>query len=676
MNHADLDAQRLSLALQAAGLGEWRWDARQDAVTLSTRAADICGLSHQQGLSRAAMDALVHPEDRPLLTRAVETAVSEGSDYCVEHRLRVGGRDRWVANSGRAQFDEQGQLLGLLGVLQDVSSHRFLLELDGALRTLVEPEALTLTAATLLGEQLDVDRCAYAFVEPDEDTFRLTGNYTRGVRSIVGRYRFRHFGAECLRLMRAGQPYVVRDRETDQRLEAADLQAYRQTEIVGVICVPICKQGKFVAAMAVHTAQARRWLPREVELVQQVASRCWESIERARVEQERQSLLQAAQSANRAKDEFLAMLGHELRNPLAPIQTALQLMKYRGPLVFERERTVIERQVRHLTRLVDDLLDVARIARGQVQLERELIEASAIISRAVEIAAPLLEQRGHELGVDAPATGLLLDVDAARMTQVVSNLLTNAAKYTPPGGIITVSAASDGDEVRIVVADNGIGMSPELLGSAFDAFAQGSQGRDRALGGLGLGLAIVRSLVERHGGRVSASSEGQDRGSQLTIVLPGPQPRGQLAPSARISTPAPVARTETRVLIVDDNEDAADMLAEVLGAQGCNVRVAYDGPAALRIAAEQAFDVALLDIGLPVMDGYELARHLREPRHLAELFLVAVTGYGQRSDRERALAAGFHEHLVKPVDLTALGKLITRRAGTHGPPPASAQQKS
>jgi PAS domain S-box-containing protein len=662
MNDAQFDTLRLRLALQAARLGDWHWDARQDRVSFSDRAAEICGLAAGQVLTRAAVHELVPAEDRSFVAEALDAAVVSGRDYSIEHRLCVGGRERWVASSGSPHYDDEGKLLGVIGVLQDISGHRFLLTLDDVLRSLVEPEAITSTAARLLGEQLGVDRCAYAFVEADEDTFWLTGNYTRGVHSIVGRYRFRQFGAECLRLMRAGEPYIVNDSEADSRLDAADREAYRATAIVGVVCVPIRKQTKFVAAMAVHTARARWWAPSEVELVQQVASRCWESIERARVERERLGLLQAAQAANRAKDEFLAMLGHELRNPLAPIQTALQLMKARAPLLFQKERTVIERQVSHLTRLVNDLLDVARIASGHVQLELQPLEVTGVVNRAVEMVTPLLEQRGHRLRVQSPPTSLWVQGDSARLTQVVSNLLTNAAKYTRPGGDISLTVEPEGDDVRLTVADNGIGMSKELLERAFDTFAQGSQGKDRALGGLGLGLAIVRNLVERHGGSVAAASGGVDQGSQLTIRLPivaGAEGSSIGEPEVSV-LPSGLPVAEGRVLLVDDNQDAAELLAEVLREHGYTVSVAFDGPSALRLAHEQAFDIALLDIGLPVMDGYELARHLSELRHLSKIFMVAVTGYGQKSDRDRALGAGFHEHMVKPVDTEALTKLLAR----------------
>jgi len=363
----------------------------------------------------------------------------------------------------------------------------------------------------------------------------------------------------------------------------------------------------------------------------------------------------SAERANRAKDEFLAMLGHELRNPLSPILTALQLMKLRGEAGSERERTVIERQVSHLTRLVDDLLDVSRIARGRVELKTEIVEVAEVVAKAIEMASPLLEQRNHTLKVDVPRRGLRVDGDTTRLGQVISNLLTNAAKYTPPNGMVTMRAEQVDDEVVLSVRDTGIGISPEVLPRIFDLFVQERQALDRSQGGLGIGLTIVRSLIERHGGSVSARSDGRGKGSEFIIRLPLEE-RAAPGADALPALPAAVAPAAgaLRILVVDDNGDGAEMLAAALVGKGYDTRVAHDAPAALRVAADFLPDVAFLDLGLPVMDGYELAAHLRELPGLADLRLIAVTGYGQTSDRRRTRDAGFHGHLVKPVDIDAI----------------------
>ena len=378
-------------------------------------------------------------------------------------------------------------------------------------------------------------------------------------------------------------------------------------------------------------------------------------------QQRREEVLAAAESANRAKDEFLAMLGHELRNPLAPIRTALELMRLRGSAGLERERAVIERQTDHLAALVEDLLDVSRITRGMVQLRREPLRLSRLIARAAETAAPLFEQNRHELTVDVP-DDIIIDGDAARLTQVFSNLLTNAAKYTDPGGTVTVTAALAAGDTIIAVKDTGRGMSAEMLPRVFELFTQERQNIDRSRGGLGLGLAIVKSLVELHGGQVGALSSGPGQGStfwvRMPCVLEQALPSGALD-DGHASAPRG-GGGGAEVLIVDDNVDAALMLSDLLEGIGYSTRVAHDAPQALAMAGEYVPDVALLDIGLPAMDGYELARRLREMPAWQEVRLIAVTGYGQSNDRKRSLEAGFDHHLVKPIALAALQQVIPR----------------
>jgi signal transduction histidine kinase len=361
-----------------------------------------------------------------------------------------------------------------------------------------------------------------------------------------------------------------------------------------------------------------------------------------------------AEAANRTKDQFLAMLGHELRNPLAPILTALQLMSLRGDASSVRERAVIDRQVRHLVRLIDDLLDVSRIARGKIELRHQTVELSEVVAAAVESTSPALEERFHRLKVDVPQ-GLLLSGDATRLTQIVVNVLSNAAKYTEANGDIRIEARRDGASVELRVQDSGIGISSEMLPRVFDMFAQERQALDRSHGGLGLGLTIARSLVELHEGTIEVRSDGVGRGSEFVIRLPllttaaGATPAG--SPAATSGTRVPTGR---RVLVVDDNIDAARMMSDALELVGHETRVAFDGPSALRAAAEFRPDAALLDLGLPVMDGYELAQRLGNLSGTERPILIAVTGYGQVSDQQKSLAAGFQAHIVKPVDVPRL----------------------
>ena len=383
------------------------------------------------------------------------------------------------------------------------------------------------------------------------------------------------------------------------------------------------------------------------------------AVERKRLQDEALAARAEAERASAAKDEFLAMLGHELRNPLAPIVTALALIRQREPRGIDRELDILERQVDSVVRLVDDLLDVSRIARGKMELHRADVDLGEVVADAIETTRPLFDRRGHRLEVDVPRERWIVHGDRVRLAQVVANLLSNAAKYTDPGGRVQVGAtAAAGGAVALRVRDDGIGMTPQLLERAFELFEHGPQSLDRASGGLGLGLAIVRNLVTLHGGTVTAASEGRGRGSELTVTLPLAEAGAAAeAPAGRSAASVPAPRP-LRVLIVDDNQDAAELLELALQNLGYVVQTAHDGLAALEVLERLGPDVALLDIGLPGMDGYELAARIRELHGARAPVLIALTGYGRDSDRERARAAGFHHHLVKPVSLAQLASMV------------------
>jgi signal transduction histidine kinase len=425
----------------------------------------------------------------------------------------------------------------------------------------------------------------------------------------------------------------------------------------GSAALPLLTHGKVQGALGIRFPRTREFDANDRALLLTLSELCAQALDRARLFAAESEARASAEAANRAKDEFLAMLGHELRNPLAPIVIALDLMKAREGEAAPRERAIIERQVTHLARLVDDLLDVSRITQGKVELKKARIELAAVVAKGIELSSAILEGRRHHLSVAVPSEGLVVDADSIRLAQVVSNLLTNAAKYTSPGGHVGVEASRRADRIVLTVRDDGMGISPSVLPRVFDLFAQEDQGSDRSQGGLGLGLTIVRSLVSMHGGTVSAFSEGRGKGSVFTVDLP--------AAGVESTSPAkagPTARRDRghglRVLVVDDNVDAAEILSEWLVTSGFDARAVHDGPAALDAAEAFAPHAMLLDIGLPVMDGFEVARRVRD-RSLAQApLLVALTGYGQEGDRARTQREGFHAHLVKPVDLDALSKLL------------------
>lgn len=395
---------------------------------------------------------------------------------------------------------------------------------------------------------------------------------------------------------------------------------------------------------------------REIAALQQRACALEAEVERRqRLELELRASLDRERAANGAKDELLAMLGHELRNPLSPILTAIELIRLRVGDAAGRECEIIARQAEHLVTIVDDLLDVSRITRGKIELERCRVCIRAVVERAVERTATAIDRRSHRLTTSVPPD-LWVEGDEHRLVQVVENLLTNAAKYTSPGGDIEVSARRTRAEVELRVRDTGMGISPELLPRIFDTFKQGMRKSDRAEGGLGLGLAIVRALVEMHGGRVSAQSAGAGKGSELFVRLPLAPEVAPVEPNAS-SSPSVAA---LRVLVVDDNIDAMQLLVDALRARGHDAVAAHDGPSALAEARLLRPEVAFLDIGLPAMDGYELGARLRQLPGLESLRLVALTGYGQSADRQRSKAAGFDAHLVKPATLGELERTLER----------------
>jgi signal transduction histidine kinase len=382
-----------------------------------------------------------------------------------------------------------------------------------------------------------------------------------------------------------------------------------------------------------------------------------EVAERARAEA-------ALKEADRHKDEFLAVLAHELRNPLAPIRNAVEIMR-RSALTDPQlswSRDVVERQVKHLTRLVDDLLDVSRITRGNINLSREPVSVATIVARAIETIQPLIAEQRHELAVEMSDELLEVEGDLTRLTQVLGNLLNNAAKYTDPGGSILVSASRTGMDVDIRVRDNGIGIPPALLPRLFQLFTQVDAAAHRAQGGLGIGLALVRQLVQMHGGSVTAYSDGPGQGSEFLIRLPL---RVQRTRDAMQSAPAKPdgmngKKSGHRILLADDNRDALDSLATLLQCDGHEVHTAGDGAEALEVAAQCRPDVVLLDIGMPKLDGYEVARRIRAEPWGKATVLIALTGWGQDEDRRRSREVGFDSHLVKPLDPDALSNLLSR----------------
>ncbi|MBA3479279.1 MAG: GAF domain-containing protein, partial [Lautropia sp.] len=607
-------------------------------------------------------------------------------------------------------------------VRESESRLRFLAQVAQATEPLTDAAVIMQVTARLLGEHLQASRCAYAEVEADEDRFLITGDYNHGVASIVGRFAFSDFGEAVLFLMRTNKPYIVDDVDADPRTAHMDKTAYRITSIQAVICVPLHKDGRFVAAMAVHQNRARQWKASEIDLVRLVVARCWESLERSRserrliqtnsrlslaleaasmgdwtwdaatdvvalsprteellgldcqgeirwsqfrsciseadlpvvdeavertrlsgtrykveyrfntpggrqiwlgawgiaqhtndggfsgisgvlqdvtvrkqLEQELHANAAALMEADRRKDEFLATLAHELRNPLAPIRTAAEILHHPG-LSAEQALTaasVVRRQVSQMSRLLDDLLDVARITRGQLHLKKERVSLRSIVSSAVETAGPLIDARGHRLVLRVDGAEEEVLADPVRLTQILSNLLSNAAKYTDPGGTITVSSQATNEARVLRVADTGIGLTPDATHRIFGMFTQETSVLKRSQGGLGIGLALAKGLANLHEGTIAAFSEGLGKGSEFVVTLPPAPAYAQEAPTSAAVRPKSAARQ--KVLVADDNQDAAESVAAFLRLEGHEVQIAADGEAALRLAREVRPGVIILD---------------------------------------------------------------------------------
>jgi PAS domain S-box-containing protein len=438
----------------------------------------------------------------------------------------------------------------------------------------------------------------------------------------------------------------------------------RRLGLKSYIGVPLKRGRETIGAIVWVMAESGRHHDKmDLSVAVALGERASIAVENARLFEDLRLARTEAVAANRSKDEFLAVLGHELRNPLAPIVLSLELMKRRGD--DSPERVVIERHVKHLRRLVDDLLDVSRITSSKATLTKEPLDVAEIVASAIDLVRPLLEQRHHDVMVTVDP-GTRVEGDAVRLAQVVSNLLNNAAKYSEPGTPIGIEAHVEGAEVVLTVRDAGIGIDPSVLPRIFDPFVQQPQALDRAQGGLGLGLAIVRGLVHLHGGTVSAHSDGQGRGSEFVVRL-GAFDRDGL--SKAIDAPPNLAAPPpqgVRVLVVDDNADALELLVASLWLLGYEAFAAEDGAEALALASRVRPTLALLDIGLPEMDGYELARRLRKLDGLEDIRLAAVSGYALDSDRARSAAAGFDEHLVKPVTIESIQRIVERLTANQG----------
>ncbi|HET7033378.1 MAG TPA: ATP-binding protein, partial [Casimicrobiaceae bacterium] len=440
----------------------------------------------------------------------------------------------------------------------------------------------------------------------------------------------------------------------------------RGTPITSLIIVPLIARNRTLGAFSLgFGASGRAFRPDDVAMATDLASRAAMALDNA-------LLYRTIHEQDRRKNEFLAMLAHELRNPLTPITNALYIMDLQGAdgekLVWAKK--VIGRQVRILGRLVDDLLDVSRITQGKIGLRIDDVDVAEVVGAAVETARPLIDARTHRFTMTLRETSLRVKGDFARLAQVLANLLNNAAKYTEPNGSIWLTVGREGAEIVFSVRDSGMGIPPESLSSIFDLFAQSQRTLDRSQGGLGIGLTLVRRLVEMQGGSVSVRSDGHDRGSEFTVRMPAGKPATVIQSALQpVEAPQLAVQHEGCLLVVDDNRDAAESMAVLLRMEGYVVHVAYDGPSAVEAAQTLRPRAVLLDLGLPGIDGFQVAERIRSTPEGARMLLIAISGYGQDEHRRRAQQTGFDRHFVKPIDPVAITQLLEEQ-WLDGPRPA------
>ena len=622
--------ERLETILAAANLAVWEWDIANDRVHGDTRLAAMFGGAVPHEAPMAAYFAAIHPDDLAPTRARLEAALRQGGSYDATFRVGApGGRWRWIIARGQIAAGPDGRPASVSGLVIDatrqIEAEQQLRASEERYRTLFDAmdEAMCVIEVIFDG---DGRPCDYRFLETNP---AFAGQ--SGLVDAVGR-RMRDLAPE-----HEQHWFDIFGRVVDSGEAARFVNEARAL-------------GRWfdLYAMRIGPARDRR-----------VAVLFKDITERRRAEEELRRLAADLAEANRLKTEFLATLAHELRNPLAPIRSGVQLLRRAGAepdtsaAASGRVLAIMDRQLDQLVHLVDDLLDVARVNRGQVELRRAWIDLGEVLSAAVDSSLPLIEAARHRFELRLPTEPLALYADPTRLTQVVSNLLNNASRYTPRGGAIVLAAERDGREAVITVSDDGIGIAADALERVFQMFTQvGAKG---AQGGLGIGLSLVRSLVELHGGSVTAASPGLGAGSSFTVRLPLEARDAPPRPLAQPGTAAPQeAAGSRRILVVDDNRDAAETLAALLSSMGHTAAVANDGYQALRMLAGFAPQVVFLDLGMPGLSGYEVATEVRKDRRNDGVRLVALTGWGGAADRERSARAGFDCHLTKPATLDAV----------------------
>ncbi|MEX0937981.1 MAG: PAS domain S-box protein [Pirellulales bacterium] len=658
--------ERLRLSLDAGQMGVWDWDIRTGALKWSENLESLHGI--ESGAFDGTFESfqqLIHPEDRESVIGVIQHAIATRQPYEIEFRsIGTDGSLHWTSGKGQIYYDEDGPVR-MVGVCTDVTDRklseetaRFLARASAELASLVDLDS-TLQKVARLSVPFFADWCAVDMVESDGALRRVSVAHVDPDKVELAHQLHERFPPDPDAPQ--GAWHIVRTKSSEmlssipQSLLDETIEDPQRREIIrqlglrSYIGVPIKIRDEVLGVIIFISAETGRIYDEDdLEVAEDLAHRAAVAIENAR-------LYQQVREADRRKDEFLAMLAHELRNPLAPLRSGLELLAL-GTSDHGETIGLMQDQVAYLARLVDDLLDVSRIVRGKVELRPEILALDTVVKRTEQYLRSVTDARDQVLIVHLPESTIWLNADRVRLGQIIENLLNNGSKYTDRGGRIELSVTREGDSAVIAVKDNGMGIEPDLLPRVFDLFTQSSRALDRAQGGLGIGLTLVRKLVEIHGGSIAVHSDGPGCGSTFTVRLPVVETGPDDVPVPLEPESAPTPR---RVLVVDDNVGAARMLSLLISRLGPHeVETVHDGATALRRVGELRPNIVLLDIGLPGMDGYEVGRRVREDTQHNGILLVAVTGYGQEEDRRRSRQAGFDEHLVKPVAVEALHALL------------------
>lgn len=579
---------------------------------------------------------------------------------------RPNERRYWLASYHPVQ-DENGAVMGVNVAVRDITERKqaeadtlFLLDVGECIRFATDPDEMTWAIAVALGEHLGVARCTFAEIDLSHQRLTIQRDYHRHAPSLVGSYSLKHFNPALSHLEKDARTVVINDTACDERT-AANEKNFSEVGIKAFVAAPLLRDGQLVSCLLLASPAPRAWSERDLALVNAVAERTWLAAERLRLDHALRQSEAALRETDRRKDEFLATLAHELRNPLGLIRNVVSLLQSADASASETEwgRNIIDKQVNYLTRLTDDLFDISRITRDQLDLRKEEVQLGEIINGAVEASQPLMQQRGHEFMLNMPGEPIYLLADNTRLTQALMNLLNNAAKYTPNAGRIELTVQTENNHVLISVTDTGIGIAAYDLARVFDLFFQVDRSFARAEGGLGLGLTLVNRLIALHGGTVEVRSRGLNQGSEFVMRLPViPSPAAGLHQPTVNENVAVAAKGRRRVLVADDFPESAQLLARLLRQDGNDVRVALDGFEAVETAGQFQPHIVLLDIAMPKLNGYEVAAKIRQQPWGKNAILIALTGWGQQQDRRRTKEAGFDVHLTKPVNYRAIAKLL------------------